>query len=119
MASEILVIPEEMRERASKIRACGDADRATMRRLNNLVMTLTVAWDSPSQVAFVEKYMSMQPMVEKFHQAIEEFAILMDEHVTRMESTDNDLAFRINRGAMPINAASQLPPILPGHIGCR
>lgn len=97
MTNEILVTPEELRIKAHQIRALKAADKNIMWRLTMLVKTLTVAWNSPSQMAFVEKYMSMQPTVESFHQAIEEFADLMDEHANRMEETDRGMAGRINK----------------------
>lgn len=97
MANEILVTPEELRMQARQIRALKAADTNIMWRLTMLVRTLTVAWNSPSQAAFVQKYMSMQPTVESFHQAIEEFAVLMDEHADRMEGVDRDMADRIRR----------------------
>lgn len=97
MANEILVTPEGLRAQARRIRAMKEYDRGIMWRITNLVQTLTVAWNSPSQAAFVEKYMGMQPVVENFHQAIEEFAALMDEHADRMEKTDGDLAREINK----------------------
>ena len=110
MAKEIMVTPEALRAQARQVRALGDADRNTIRRLTNLVQTLTVAWNGPSQVAFVEKYMSMQPTVESFHKAIEDFAKLMDEHAGRMESTDRNLAIKI----------SGLLESMPGHgPNCR
>lgn len=97
MANEILVTPEEMRHRAKMIGALEEYDRGIMWRITTLVQTLTVAWNSPSQVAFVEKYMSMQPAVESFHQAVKEFAVLMEEHANRMEKVDQNMAQRIEK----------------------
>lgn len=97
MANEILVTPEELRTKARQIRALKAADVNVMWRLTMLVRNLTVAWNSPSQAAFVAKYMSMQPTVTSFHQAIEEFAKLMEEHADRMERTDRDMADRIRK----------------------
>lgn len=97
MANEILVTPEEMRQRAKMIRSLEEYDRGIMWHLTMLVQTLTIAWNSPSQAAFVEKYMSMQPAVESFHQAVKEFAALMEEHADRMEKVDQDMAGRINK----------------------
>ena len=97
MANEILVSSEEMRRQAKVIRSLEEYDRNIMWQLTTLVKTLTVAWNSPSQVAFVQKYMSMQPAVESFHQAVKEFAILMEEHAARMEKVDQEMARRISR----------------------
>lgn len=97
MAKEILVTPEELRRQAKQIRMLENADKNVMWNLTRLVQTLTVAWNSPSQVAFVNKYMSMQPTVESFHQAIVEFAVLMEKHADRMEKADQDMANKINK----------------------
>ena len=97
MAKEILVTPEELRRQAKQIRMLENADKNVMWNLTRLVQTLTVAWNSPSQVAFVNKYMSMQPAVESFHQAIEELALLMERHADRMEKVDQDMANKINK----------------------
>lgn len=97
MANEILLTPEELRGQARQIKALKNADKNTMWNLTRLVQTLTVAWNSPSQEAFVNKYMSMQPTVDSFHQAIEDFAVLMEKHADRMEKVDRDMADRISR----------------------
>lgn len=97
MANEILLTPDELRGKAREIRMLKQNDQKIMWRLTLLVQTLTVAWKSPSQEAFVQKYMSMQPTVDSFHQAIDEFAALMEKHADRMEEVDNNMAGRINR----------------------
>ena len=97
MANEIMLTPEELRRQARQIRMLENADKNVMWRLTHLVQTLTVAWNSPSQAAFVNKYMSMQPTVDSFHQAIEEFAVLMEKHAERMEKVDQDMASKINK----------------------
>lgn len=97
MANEIMLTPEEMRRQARQIRMLKNADKNVMWNLTRLVQTLTVAWNSPSQVAFVNKYMSMQPTVDSFHEAIEEFAVLMEKHAERMERVDQNMADRIRK----------------------
>lgn len=97
MANEILLTPEELRARARQIRSLKESQKSTMNRITNVVQTLSVAWKGSAQTAFVQKYMSMQPTYNSFQQAIEEFAVLMDEHAERMEKVDRDMAGRINR----------------------
>lgn len=97
MAKEILLTPDELRIQAKQIRNLKAADINIMWRMTKLVTYLTVAWQSPAQVTFVQKYMSMQPTVNSFHQALEDFAKLMEEHADRMEGVDRDMVDRIKR----------------------
>ena len=68
-----------------------------MSRITYLVQTLSAVWKGPAQTAFVQKYMSMQPTYNSFQQAIEEFAMLLEEHADRMEKVDRDMASRISK----------------------
>lgn len=97
MANEILVTPEQLREKAKEIRALKEGQVGIMRKITNLVYSLSQIWSGAAQTAFVQKYTSMQPTYTSFQNAIEEFAVLMEEHADRMEKADNDMALKIRQ----------------------
>ncbi len=97
MANEILVTPEELREKARQIRNLKENHISTMRRITNLVYGLAPVWSGSAQTAFVQKYTGMQPTYTSFQKAIEEFAVLMEEHADRMEKADRNMALKIRQ----------------------
>lgn len=97
MANEIMLTPDELRAQARQIRVYKENQKSVMSRITNLVQTLSAVWKGPAQTAFVQKYMSMQPACNSFQQAIEEFAMLLEEHADRMEKVDRDMASRISK----------------------
>ena len=97
MANEIMLTPDELRAQARQIRVYKENQKSVMSRITNLVQTLSAVWKGPAQTAFVQKYMSMQPTYNSFQQAIEEFAMLLEEHADRMEKVDRDMASRISK----------------------
>lgn len=97
MANEILTIPEELRARARQIRVLKGNHASTMKKLSNLVYSLSAEWKGDAQTAFVQKYTSMQPIFDNFMKTVDEFAVLMDEHANRMEKTDREIVGKINK----------------------
>lgn len=95
MASEILLTPDQMRERAGKIRAYKQEQEEVISRLTNLVNSLSTVWRGESQDAFVAKYLGMKSTFQNFSASIEEYAALMEAAAKDMEQTDNSLASRI------------------------
>lgn len=95
MAREIMLTPEDMRGKADTIRTLREQHIETMRKLTNLVYSLSMVWTGEAQTAFVKNYMGMQPTFESFRTAVGEFAALMDQHAARMEQTDRELAAKI------------------------
>ncbi len=95
MASEILLTPAQMRERADKIRAYKEEQEEVISRLTNLVNSLSTVWRGTSQDAFVNKYHGMKSTFQNFSASMEEYAALMEATARDMEQVDSSLASRI------------------------
>lgn len=95
MANEILLTPDQMRDRANKIRAYKEEQAEVISRLTNLVNSLSTVWRGESQDAFVAKYLGMKSTFQNFSASMEEYANLIETTARDMEQTDNSLASRI------------------------
>ena len=96
MADSILITPEQLKERASKVREYRQQHVDTMSRFNNLVLNLSESWQGEAQQAFVAKYQGMKDKFNKFDEALEKYAVDMDETADIMQETDQSLASKIN-----------------------
>ena len=92
MADYILITPEQLKERASKVREYRQQHVDT----NNLVLNLSESWQGEAQQAFVAKYQGMKDKFNKFDEALEKYAVDMDETADIMQETDQSLASKIN-----------------------
>ena len=62
MSDYILITPEQLKERASKVREYRQQHVDTMSRFNNLVLNLSESWQGEAQQAFVAKYQGMKDL---------------------------------------------------------
>ena len=64
------------------------------KKMSNLITTLQEEhiWDAPATDAFVESYLAIKGMFDKFGTMIAEYATIMDGVANRMEETDNQYA---------------------------
>ena len=96
MADYNLITPEQLKERASKVREYRQQHVDTMSRFNNLVLNLSESWQGEAQQAFVAKNQGMIDKFNKFDEALEKYAVDMDETADIMQETDKSLASKIN-----------------------
>lgn len=96
MADYILITPEQLKERASKVREYRQQHVDIMSKFNNLVLNLTESWQGDAQQAFVAKYQGMKDKFNKFDEALGKYAVDMDDTADIMQETDQSLASKIN-----------------------
>ena len=88
MASSIQITPEELRTQSQAVRDYKTEQEEVMQKITNLILTIGEVWTGEAQVAFINKYQSMQPVFTSFANALDEFADLMQTAANDMESTD-------------------------------
>lgn len=59
-------------------------------------MNLGEVWQGDAQNAFVSKFFSMQSVYDSFEEALEEFAVLMENVANEMEKADQNGRNTIN-----------------------
>lgn len=96
MAGQILVNPGDLMNKSSQIRSCKENHHDIMTRITNLVMSLGEVWQGDAQNAFVSKFFSMQSVYDSFEEALEEFAVLMENVANEMEKADQNGRNTIN-----------------------
>ena len=97
MADYILITPEQLKERASKVPSTVQQHVDTMSRFNNLVLNLSESWQGEAQQAFVAKYQAMKDKFNKFDEALEKYAVDMDETADIMQETGPIISLKNQR----------------------
>lgn len=96
MASSIQITPEELRGQSQTVRDYKEEQEEVMQKITNLILSIGEVWTGDAQVAFINKYQSMQPVFTSFANALEEFAELMQTAANEMEATDKKWSQIIN-----------------------
>ena len=60
------------------------------------IPNISESWQGEAQQAFVAKYQGMKDKFNKFDEALEKYAVDMDETADIMQETDQSLASKIN-----------------------
>ena len=95
MADYILITPEKLKGESIKVREYRQQHVDTMSRFNNLVLNLSESWHGEAQQTFVAKYQGMKDKFNKFDEALEKYAVDMDETADIMQETDQSLASKL------------------------
>ncbi len=90
----IFVSPQGLRTEAKKLKMYQSDYVDITKKMSNLITTLQEEriWDAPATDAFVESYLAIKGMFEKFGTMMAEYATIMDGVANRMEETDNQYA---------------------------
>ena len=90
----IYVSPQGLRTEAKKLKMYKSDYVDITKKMSNLITTLQEEhiWDAPATDAFVESYLAIKGMFDKFGTMIAEYATIMDGVANRMEETDNQYA---------------------------
>jgi WXG100 family type VII secretion target len=95
--SVIQIQPETLRAQARKVREYRTAQETTIRKLRNLVLSLSDSWKGEAQDAFVAKFQSMDTVHRRFAEVLDAYAKLMDTASTELENEDRRLNSMIAR----------------------
>lgn len=93
--ARIVVTPDILRTQSSQIMNLKSQHDATMQQLKNLVSSLGSIWEGQAQVAFDQKFQSMQPTFRQFSDMLQEYADNLRVTANTMEQTDQQIANQI------------------------
>lgn len=88
MAKTIRANPDELKAKSGEIRKLKERHKDAMNHITNIVLTIGEVWRGDAQDAFVAKYQSMQSVYNSFEDALEEFAVLVDNFSNDLRSAD-------------------------------
>lgn len=93
--NRIVVTPDTLQDRASKIRGYKAKQEEIMSRMTNLMNSLSTVWRGGAQDVLLVKYINMRPLVNSFQESINEYAILAEDTASRFEKLENKLTDEI------------------------
>lgn len=96
MASLIQVSPELLRGKATELRQYKTEHDEAMSKMRTLMTNLNEVFKGDAQTALLAKYESMQGTFTQFSEMLESYAKLLDTSATEMETTDQNLAGKMN-----------------------
>lgn len=87
----IQVTPETLTSQATTVRKYKTDQEQTMKRIRDLVLSLSDSWKGEAQDAFVAKFQSMDYTYRKLSEVLESYAKLMDKAANELQATDQNL----------------------------
>ena len=95
MADKIKLIPSSMRSSAASIRQFRNENDEVIRKLTNLVNSLSESWRGDAQDAFVSRFAGHKIIFDQFAAAMDEYANYIEVFASDMENIDDTYASRI------------------------
>lgn len=87
----IQITPETLKSQASTVRKYKTDQEQTMKRIRDLVLSLSDSWKGEAQDAFAAKFQSMDHTYRQLSQVLESYAKLMDKAANELQATDQNL----------------------------
>lgn len=79
---------ELLRSRAAEIRKYAAEHADAIDRVNNLVNALPEIWEGKSEQDFVSTFKGLSGSFEQFDEALESYAVALEDAANRMEAAD-------------------------------
>lgn len=94
----IFVKPSELSDEAAKIKGYQEEYSEVIQKITNLIITLKQnnIWDAPATTVFMENYMELKEVFDKFARVMSEYSTILEGVASRMDSTDTSLASKFD-----------------------